>query len=125
MIARMLQTGMISGVTELGVKLLPLLVVVAGFSFLYKYMPYTTVRLRAALIAGVLAGTVWHVAQWAFIELQIGVTQANVIYGTFAALPIFLIWLNASWIIVLMGCEIAYAVQHDLKQMMAIDGVQE
>ena len=52
-------------------------------------------------------------AQWAFIELQIGVTQANVIYGTFAALPIFLIWLNVSWIVVLMGCEIAYAVQHE------------
>ena len=110
----MLQTDVISGLAQLGVKLVPLLVVAAGFSFIYKYMPYTTVRFRPALIAGVLAGTVWHIAQWAFIELQIGVTQANVIYGTFAALPIFLIWLNASWIVVLMGCEIAYAVQHEV-----------
>jgi membrane protein len=112
-IGRMFQTRVPSGLAELGVKLLPLLVVAAGFSFIYKYMPYTTVRLRAALIAGALAGTVWHLAQWAFISLQIGVTQANVIYGTFAALPIFLIWLNASWVVVLMGCEIAYAVQHE------------
>jgi len=111
-LGRLLDTDVVSGLTEFGVKLIPLLVVTLGFSFLYKYMPYTTVRLRPALIAGLLAGTVWHIAQSVFISLQIGVTQANVIYGTFAALPIFLIWLNASWIVVLMGCEIAYAVQH-------------
>jgi membrane protein len=111
-VGRLFDTDVLSGLTEFGVKLSPLLVVTLGFSFLYKYMPYTTVRLRSALIAGFLAGTVWHLAQWVFISLQIGVTQANVIYGTFAALPIFLIWLNASWIVVLMGCEIAYAVQH-------------
>jgi membrane protein len=112
-LGKVLKIDVLSGIAELGVKLLPLLGVAAGFSFIYKYMPYTTVRLRAALIAGVLAGTVWQIAQWIFIKLQIGVTQANVIYGTFAALPIFLIWLNASWIVVLMGCEIAYAVQHE------------
>jgi membrane protein len=100
-------------ITQMAVKLLPLLVVAAGFTFIYKYMPHTTVTFRAAAMAGALAGTVWHIAQFAFIKLQIGVTQANVIYGTFAALPIFLIWLNASWIVVLIGCEIAYAVQHE------------
>jgi len=112
-VTQVLDTNVLSGVTRLGVKLIPLLVVVAGFTFIYKYMPYTTVRLKPALIAGALAGSVWHVAQFLFIKLQVGVTQANVIYGTFAALPIFLIWLNASWIVVLMGCEIAYAVQHE------------
>jgi membrane protein len=112
-LGRIFDTDLLSSITQMSVKLLPLVVVAAGFTFIYKYMPHTTVTFRAAAMAGVLAGTVWHIAQYAFIKLQIGVTQANVIYGTFAALPIFLIWLNASWIVVLIGCEIAYAVQHE------------
>jgi len=112
-LGRLMETNVVSGLVEVGVKLLPLIVLTAGFTFIYKYMPHTTVSFRAALLAGTVAGSVWHLAQWAFIKLQIGVTQANVIYGTFAALPILLIWLNASWIIVLIGCEIAYAVQHE------------
>lgn len=105
--------AILSGAMEIGLKALPILVLGAGFSFLYKFMPYTAVRNRAAIVAGFFTGVAWHLAQWVFIQFQIGVTHNNVIYGTFAALPIFLIWLNASWIIVLVGCEIAYAVQHE------------
>lgn len=112
LVERVLNVSMVSGAVEFGVKLLPLVVIIAGFTFIYKYMPYTHVRLRAALVAGFVAGSTWQLAQWSYIKLQIGVTSSNVIYGTFAALPIFLIWLNVSWIIVLVGCEIAYAVQH-------------
>jgi len=112
-LGRLLKTDLLTGIVELGVKLVPFLVLTAGFTFLYLYMPHTKVKFRAAIIAGAMAGAVWHIAQYAFIKLQVGVTQANLIYGTFAALPIFLIWLNVSWIIVLTGCELAYAVQHE------------
>jgi membrane protein len=112
LVERILQVGLLSGASQLALKLFPIVAVVAGFTFLYRYMPNTRVTLHAAVVAGLVAGVAWHAAQWAFITFQIGVTNSNVIYGTFAALPIFLIWLNVSWIIVLGGCEIAYAVQH-------------
>lgn len=51
-------------------------------------------------------------AQWAYINWQIGVTKYNAIYGSFAQLPLFLVWLYASWVIVLLGSEISYAVQN-------------
>jgi membrane protein len=56
---------------------------------------------------------VYQVVQWVYIAFQIGVTKANAIYGSFAALPLFLVWLQTSWLIVLFGAEIAYAHQND------------
>jgi membrane protein len=112
-VERLQQAPLLSGALETGAQLLPILIVGAAFTFLYAYLPYTSVRFHAALVAGFGTGLVWHLAQWAFISFQVGVTRGNVIYGTFAALPIFLVWLNVNWIVVLAGCEVAYAVQHE------------
>ena len=59
-----------------------------------------------------MAGTAYQIAQWAYISFQVGVARYNAIYGSFAALPLFLIWLQASWLIVLFGAEISYAGQY-------------
>lgn len=78
---------------------------------LYVFMPNTRVRIGSALVGGILAGTAWQAAQWGYIHFQIGVAKYNAIYGTLAALPVFMAWIYASWLIVLFGAEIVAAHQ--------------
>jgi membrane protein len=70
------------------------------------------VNLRSALTGGVVAGILFQLTQWAYIEFQVGVGKYNAIYGSFAALPLFLIWLQLSWLILLFGAEVAFAHQN-------------
>lgn len=83
-----------------------------ALTFLYSYLPNTTVPVRSAFFGGVIAGTLWQLAQWAYIHFQVGVARYNAIYGAFAQLPIFLVWLYVSWIVVLLGAVIACAHQN-------------
>ncbi|NVN92673.1 MAG: YihY/virulence factor BrkB family protein [Desulfuromonadales bacterium] len=87
-------------------KLAPYVSIWIALVFLYIYIPNSKVRFRSALLGGILAGTAWQVAQWAYFHFQVGVANYNAIYGTLAALPIFLIWVYTSWLIVLFGLEI-------------------
>ncbi len=82
------------------------------FTILYKYIPYTHVHWRSALTGGIAAGTAFLLFQWGYIYLQSWMTSYNAIYGSFAALPLFLLWLQISWQILLVGGELAYAHQH-------------
>jgi membrane protein len=75
-------------------------------------LPNTKVPLRSGITAGIVAGTVYQIVQLLYIKFQIGVAQYGAIYGSFAALPLFLVWLQASWMIVLFGAEIAFAHEH-------------
>jgi len=84
------------------------------FSFIYLFMPNTTVYLRSALIAGVLGGTAYQLWQWIYIRFQIGVASYGAVYGSFAALPLFLIWLQISWLILLAGAELAFEIENDM-----------
>jgi len=93
-------------------KLLPFCVIWAVFTFIYLFMPNTKVHFRSASVGGVIGGTLFQLLQWAYINFQIGVTQYGAIYGSFAALPLFLAWLQLSWLIVLFGAEVAFADQH-------------
>ena len=93
-------------------KLIPYVSVWVAFTFLYLCIPNTRVRLTSAIVGGVLAGTIWQVAQWGYIHFQVGVGRYNAIYGTLSLLPIFMIWLYTSWIIVLFGVEVSYAHQN-------------
>jgi len=93
-------------------RLLPFIVVWMLFTLIYLIMPNTTVKFKSALIAGVLAGSAFQIWQWALIRFELNVSEFNAIYGSFAALPLFLIWLQTSWLIVLYGSELSYAVQN-------------
>ena len=63
--------------------------------------------------AGLIAGTLYQIFQFAYVTFQIGVSKYNAIYGSFTALPLFLIWLQLSWIILLFGAEISFAHQNE------------
>ncbi|GAB6272947.1 MAG: YihY/virulence factor BrkB family protein [Smithellaceae bacterium] len=93
-------------------KLLPYTLMWGLFTFLYIFMPNTQVRFSVGLIAGIITGTIFQVVEWVYITFQIGVVQYNAIYGSFAALPLFLAWLQLSWLIVLYGAELSFAYQN-------------
>jgi membrane protein len=82
------------------------------FATLYLLVPNTKVRLRAALIGGVAAGVLWEAAKWLFTIAVGTFFRYNAIYGSVAALPIFLTWLFLSWSILLLGARLAYVVQY-------------
>lgn len=82
------------------------------FAFVYLVMPNTKVKLRNAVIAGVIAGTAFQIFQLAYIYIQSRLTSYNAIYGSFAAVPLFLIWMQSSWQIVLFGAELSFAYQN-------------
>lgn len=95
-----------------GLRFLPFVVIWILFTFIYIFMPNTKVRFRSALVAGVAAGTLFQLAQWVYVTFQIGAAKYGAIYGSFAALPLFLVWLQTSWLIVLFGAEISFAHQN-------------
>ena len=90
----------------------PYILLTFAFTFLYLVMPNTKVKFSAAMMAGLVAGVSFAVTQWFYLAFQFGVSKFNAIYGSFAALPLFLIWLQISWLIILVGAELSYAIQN-------------
>jgi membrane protein len=82
------------------------------FSFVYIFIPNTKIRWSSGVLGGIIAGTLYHIFQFFYITLQIGVAKYNAVYGGFAALPLFFIWMQTGWLIVLFGAEIAFAHQN-------------
>ncbi|HEY2989415.1 MAG TPA: YhjD/YihY/BrkB family envelope integrity protein [Candidatus Binatia bacterium] len=83
-----------------------------ALTFIYSYLPNTKVRIQSALYGGIIAGTLWQLAQWGYVHFQVGVARYNAIYGAFAQLPIFLVWLYTGWSIVLFGAVLSFAHQN-------------
>lgn len=104
--------GLFAPAILLMLKILPFAVIWILFSFIYIFMPNTKVHFKSAFVGGILAGTLFQIMQWAYITFQVGVVKYNAIYGSFAALPLFLVWLQISWLIVLLGAEISFARQN-------------
>jgi len=111
-----------SGFVTLSVgKLLPLIIAAAAFWFLYFFFPNTRVPPFSAFVGGVAAAIMLAVLQWLFVMLQVGVSRASAVYGTFAALPIFILWMHFSWLVVLFGAELCYA--HANKKDLLFGGI--
>ena len=104
--------GVFSTVIFLLLNLLPYASIWVLFTMLYLIMPNTKIPIRSAILGGVAAGTIAQIVQWIYIKFQIGVASYGAIYGSFAALPLFLGMLQMSWMIVLFGAEIANANEH-------------
>ncbi|HEU0265024.1 MAG TPA: YihY/virulence factor BrkB family protein, partial [Geobacterales bacterium] len=93
-------------------RIFPYVSIWVALLFLYRVIPSVQVRFSSALMGAVIAGALWQWAQWGYIHFQVGVARANAIYGTLSALPVFMAWLYTSWLIVLLGVEVAYAHQN-------------
>ena len=114
-------TAIVEGVSLLGtvspviyflLKLLPFVIISMLFSLIYLLMPNTKVRFTSGVLAGFIAGGLYHILQHTYLNFQFLIAKYNAIYGSFAALPLFLIWLHLSWLIVLFGAEISFAHQN-------------
>lgn len=97
---------------QAALRFTPLALMWALFALFYKAMPNTPVRLSSASCGAVVAAVLYIAVQWLIIDLQLGVAEKNAIYGSFAAVPLFLAWMQESWMIFLFGAEITYACEH-------------
>lgn len=101
--------------------LLSFLLVISLFYWFYKYIPNIKVNASAALFAGVHAGLAYFALQSILIKSQLFITNYNTIYGSLAALPLFLIWVQASWMIVLFGAQLSFVYQYDVQALWEVD----
>ena len=94
------------------IRLIPFVLTWCMFTALYIFMPNTKVKFKHALVSGILAGTAYQFFQFLYINGQLWVSRYNAIYGSFAALPLLLLWLQISWTICLFGAQLTYAGQN-------------
>ena len=93
-------------------QLTPYILVVATFTFLYTFVPNTTVRLRTALLGGVFAGVAWAATGGLFATFVVGATRTEVIYSGFAIVIVTMLWLYVSWLILLIGAQFTFYHQN-------------
>ena len=82
------------------------------FSAMYKFIPNADVKYKEALRAAIPAGIAFAAVNYLYLETQVMVTRMNGIFGAFAAVPLFMVWINIGWFIILIGAELSYAFQH-------------
>lgn len=94
------------------IKLAPYFLTWTILTIVYMIIPNTKVNFVPALVAGIIAGTGLKLLQWLYIDMQMGLTRLSAIYGSFAAIPLLIIWLQASWLLILLGAELSFANQN-------------
>lgn len=105
----------IAGLTAFKTMLTWLLFAVVAslvFSAMYKFIPNAHVRYGSAFRASVPAALAFTLVQYLYLETQVFVTRLSAIFGAFAAVPLFMVWINIGWFIILIGAELAYAFQN-------------
>jgi membrane protein len=107
--AREVEITLLSPLLLFLVRLLPYILIWIVLTLLYIVMPNTSVPFTSALAAGIVAGTIFQLVQWAYLSLQILASGYSTMYGSFAALPLLLVWMQVSWIVVLFGAELSFA----------------
>lgn len=93
-------------------KILPFIITIFMFTFIYIYIPNTKVKFSSAFFAGIVTGLAFQVFQLLYIGGQIWISKYNAIYGSFAALPLLLLWMQLSWFIVLIGVQLSFSYQN-------------
>ena len=111
-VQRLMEIPAIGALLEFFGRLLPYLLVIAAFTLVYIFVPNTKVKFRSALVGGVVAGILWETTGWIFASFVVGSAKYAAIYSAFATLIFFMIWLYVSWLILLIGCSIAFYYQH-------------
>lgn len=107
--ARGIEVGRLSA-TLLSVA--PVAVAWLGFFLLFVFMPNTQVRRRPAAFGALITAFLWIAWQRLYVSMQVSLSRYDAVYGAFASIPIFLLWLYVSWMLILFGAEIAFAIQN-------------
>jgi len=112
LVERLVQIGFVSYIFSLTTNVMPFFLFCATFTFLYKLIPYTNVRLSSVLVGGATAGILWQLVGIAFAAFVANSARYAAIYCSFAIIVVFLVWVYIGWLIFLIGGEIAYFHQH-------------
>jgi membrane protein len=110
-VQKLLESPFFATLYDAGLRQAPTFLVIAGFTFLYWFLPNTDVRFRSALLGGTVGGILFTVAQRLYIGLQMGVAQYDAFFTGFSFLPLLMVWIYFSWAITLLGAQVAYAHQ--------------
>lgn len=105
------ETQLLTGTMSFFLHVSPFIFAILVFMLLFKLMPNTRVKLRHTLLPAVLTGTVFMAVEWVYVHYQFKLSAYNAIYGSFAAIPLFMLWLQISWCICLLGAQLSYANQ--------------
>lgn len=103
---------LVSGLSIAGAMLLPYVLMAVVFMAMYMCVPNTKVRLQVVIVPGILAGVGMQALQLFYIHAQVLLSSYNAIYGSFAALPLFMLWVQLSWTICLFGVQLCYTNQN-------------
>lgn len=103
---------MLKPVVSFLVKLIPYILLFTLATGAFLAMPNTRVKMRSALIAGLFAGIALQVLQVVYVESQMGITKLGTLYGSFAAIPLLMVWIQMSWVVLLMGAQLSYYMQN-------------
>jgi membrane protein len=99
-------------VVQMLLKLLPFVVITLSLMMMYLFFPHVKVKTLPAFCGALFASLFWFIFQRAYVVLQIGVAKYNAIYGSFATIPLFMIWIYLGWSFILLGSALAYAIQN-------------
>lgn len=104
--------ALIGDTIEIIGQVVPYLLIIIAFSFVYSFMPNTRVRLKSALIGAIVAGVLWETTSWLFASFAVSSANYAAIYSSFAILVLFMLWLYLGWVILLLGVNVSYYHQH-------------
>lgn len=110
---------LVSGGIEFLLQLSPYALAVVAFILLYKLMPNTEVRWRSTIVPGLVAGAAFQGLQWFYFNSQMWLSTYNAVYGSFAAIPLFMLFIQFSWYICLFGAELSYVHQNEAELLAA------
>jgi membrane protein len=102
----------IGSLLHIASALIPIIMVIGAFTFIYVFMPNTRVRVLSAVTGAIIAGILWNFAGWAFAAFVVSSAQYTAIYSAFAALIFFMLWLYIAWLVLLVGASVAYYHQN-------------
>lgn len=111
-VKHMEEFALLAPIVKFLVRLIPFALTWGMFTALYIFMPNTRVKFKYAIIPGIIAGSAFQAFQYLYIGSQIWVSNYNAIYGSFAAIPMFLLWTQISWSICLYGAQLCYVAQN-------------
>jgi membrane protein len=112
LVQRMLEYDTLATLYQIGLRWVPTVVMAVAFTFLYRFLPNTHVRITSALLGGVVAAVLFTATQSLYVTFNIGAARASVLFGGLFFLPLLFAWIYVSWAIVLVGAELAFAHQN-------------
>ena len=111
LVKRLLEVPALAALYDAGLKQAPTVLAIAGFSFIYWFLPNTDVKLSSALAGGAVAGLMFTTAQKFYISLSVGAARFDALFGGLSVLPLLMVWVYFSWAIMLLGAEVSFALQ--------------